>query len=879
MKKIIIKLLSSILFLTLCANMVVPVMALSENVYENNIANDTTVDARLSEYTVVDMPLSLREAIMPDGSTNKTVSTINADDMYSVTIDNGDGTQTVNIFQNPIKYKSENGEIKFYTHALESTSASAFASTSDALYSYKNEEGAVKTYYSADIQSGVKLSYNNYNVTMAPLTDTTLFPDIAYLMSSDNQMPGASAVTVSNSQISTSTAKVTFSCDGNKIMYNNVIANGITYEYMPIANGIKENIVLTSYNNINTFHFAINIGNLQPDKMISHGEAIYLTDPDDSDADAIMISPIYAYDSAGGISFEHSMYLTKTDTDGKYILTVVADHDFLESPSTVYPVTIDPTITIYLEDESLISDTFISSNHPTSNYHLAVFAPVGNDVNYAESYAFFQLKNFEQYSYINPNSITLARLTLDCYYTTGTQDNPVQLYGYSNSNEVNISSLTWNNRPDKAGAAFGNADGTPVSIESTDYYIFYITDLVRDWMKYEYNDGGQSYLHSLRLEMINDTDDTHYATFRSTNWGSNFPCFSISYEKWETEGAIIDGEYYYIKNKNSGQYLTVADGLDSNSANVQQEKFTGTSEQKWQIYMTDDGEYRISPESSTTRVLDVYTANANNGTNIDISTDSNSPDRRFQILLNSDGYSYRILPLCGNGLTAVTVLDNSCQEGANVVQYEYTEGQYNSEWIFEPVYYYSKDLLLQYANNVWDSHCPAYPWFNGADCANFVSQCLLAGGIHFQGDWEIHKNNDKYMCPEYTWQINYSWELSSPSPWISAREFNNFWSARCTTDTFTGAYVASNTAEIRALGYDIGDVVQKLEAIENDNGETVPGNAEHTWVITDKYTVDGIVHYTLTAHTGDTNDTDLADICTKKSGNYFRFFSFNSLEQ
>ena len=42
MKKIIIKLLSSILFLTLCANMVVPVMALSENVYENNLQRGAT---------------------------------------------------------------------------------------------------------------------------------------------------------------------------------------------------------------------------------------------------------------------------------------------------------------------------------------------------------------------------------------------------------------------------------------------------------------------------------------------------------------------------------------------------------------------------------------------------------------------------------------------------------------------------------------------------------------------------------------------------------------------------------------------------------------------------------------------------------------------
>ncbi len=57
------------------------------------------------------------------------------------------------------------------------------------------------------------------------------------------------------------------------------------------------------------------------------------------------------------------------------------------------------------------------------------------------------------------------------------------------------------------------------------------------------------------------------------------------------------------------------------------------------------------------------------------------------------------------------------------------------------------------------------------------------------------------------------WELCppDPSPWISAPEFNEFWSERCTTVTYTGEYVANHISEIRALGYQIGDVVQMLK--------------------------------------------------------------------
>ena len=48
---------------------------------------------------------------------------------------------------------------------------------------------------------------------------------------------------------------------------------------------------------------------------------------------------------------------------------------------------------------------------------------------------------------------------------------------------------------------------------------------------------------------------------------------------------------------------------------------------------------------------------------------------------------------------------------------------------------YNPDAATQYAHDHCDSdsYNPAYPKYDGHDCANFVSQCLIAGGLNLNG--------------------------------------------------------------------------------------------------------------------------------------------------
>ena len=124
-------------------------------------------------------------------------------------------------------------------------------------------------------------------------------------------------------------------------------------------------------------------------------------------------------------------------------------------------------------------------------------------------------------------------------------------------------------------------------------------------------------------------------------------------------------------------------------------------------------------------------------------------------------------------------------------QYDYA-GLWSERWILEPV---EKDVDLGalYAMNNYDKTVQAYSRFTtdfGGDCTNFVSQCMLASGMHFIDDWQILRKNGNYTEINNVEQLNNSWYLADPSPWISATEFRKFWVSR----TSNGAYKATGQA-------------------------------------------------------------------------------------
>lgn len=208
-----------------------------------------------------------------------------------------------------------------------------------------------------------------------------------------------------------------------------------------------------------------------------------------------------------------------------------------------------------------------------------------------------------------------------------------------------------------------------------------------------------------------------------------------------------------------------------------------------------------------------------------------------------------------------------------MIQYKYN-GSHNDEWYLEPVKK-SNSYGIKYArkNATISPFTSAYPDLSsmGGDCTNFVSQCMVASGIHYQNSWYVYKKNNKYLHPDYPsqnsglsdyYQLNYSWNLDDPSPWISAKYFNSYWSKKVNCYTYSGSDLAKNKYVNGSIG--AGDVVQY--------GTSFLGTfqAKHIMYITGRD--NSVNEYTVCAHTNNRNDMEL--IKTIKKSDTLKDYTF-----
>lgn len=176
---------------------------------------------------------------------------------------------------------------------------------------------------------------------------------------------------------------------------------------------------------------------------------------------------------------------------------------------------------------------------------------------------------------------------------------------------------------------------------------------------------------------------------------------------------------------------------------------------------------------------------------------------------------------------------------------------------------YNRTDSTNYALDYYNSINPDYPDLHslGGDCANFVSQCLFAGGKSMTGDWYIEKLNSNYPAPENVTQLDNSWKLADPSPWISAKEFNNFWSDYATTFEYKVTEYETDHRTIYSNSILGGDVVQLLKPV------LWWYEGMHTMIIVGYDVPERDFIYA--AHSSDTKDSSiLGNICNASNGKY-----------
>lgn len=295
------------------------------------------------------------------------------------------------------------------------------------------------------------------------------------------------------------------------------------------------------------------------DSMIS-GNASELSEPtrwyfayeDDTDTPVALISDIYIYDSVGAET-KGSVSITPY-IDDNYILTVTADRAFLESSSTVYPVTIDPTITINYNN-STIHDSSISSYLVTSNFGSDSYLNVGGSYNYYSALKFQGLTNNSVFSSLSAGQIYSSTLNMYCYSKSGTNMS-VTVSQYSPNS---ITSGYWTEGTitySKCGVKVDEVDevdevnAVTKTITSAVPYSFDITAIVKKWK------STSNLIEQGLLISPSDSSSSAMAVFASSEYStaSLRPYLTINY--------VCNGIY---KIKNGSNYI----GFENNYAGTE----------------------------------------------------------------------------------------------------------------------------------------------------------------------------------------------------------------------------------------------------------------------------------------------------------------------
>lgn len=129
--------------------------------------------------------------------------------------------------------------------------------------------------------------------------------------------------------------------------------------------------------------------------------------------------------------------------------------------------------------------------------------------------------------------------------------------------------------------------------------------------------------------------------------------------------------------------------------------------------------------------------------------------------------------------------------------------------LYSTNYTYNGSTAASWARNNYNVYSSSFPNMNdmGGDCANFVSQAMNQGGISMFSTWYCYRKNTVYPKPANSTQLDYSWNLADPSPWISAVQFQSFWASRCTYYEYTATDYINNHTTIYTQPISFGDAI------------------------------------------------------------------------
>lgn len=418
-----------------------------------------------------------------------------------------DGTKTVYFLDENVKYIDEDGKTVEKDISLVAKDQGYGITQSDIGLTIPNNPN-----------DGISLSYFGKIVTITPT--------------------GAKTVAVAEKK-------------DNSVVYQGIFGANTALRYTPLLSGVKEDIILSAYVPNASYSFTIKTDGLN---LYNNENGCYLG----KDADAVLfnLGDIIVYDAVGKLS-DGSISVTTIKAGTEYIVTVSVDNDFLSDPTTVYPVTIDPSITVSdnTHGAGAIEDAPIFAGYATRNFGTYLYNRMGTpSANYGIGRTVVKLSgliNSHAYQSITANQIT--NVSFYAKESSGGNTEYINIHPLTSNTTWTESTVTWNNVGSYSTAVnYGN------TMYNGQWTAFNITNLVKAWKNGTYS-ANAGFIMTNQNEANNKSfcsSEYSTASYRPYVVVTYEPIYEYKYK----EDAPIQYTYRTSLNLTAGQTITLSTG-------------------------------------------------------------------------------------------------------------------------------------------------------------------------------------------------------------------------------------------------------------------------------------------------------------------------------
>lgn len=440
---------------------------------------------------------------------------IEMEDLNTYVFANADGTRSIYTMHENVKYVDEDGTVREKDISLKSKTGG-----------FGTERNNVELFIPNNPIQGIDLEYSGFAVKLIP-------QGLINIMSAAQT--------------------------DNSVVYDKAYGENTKLVYTPMLSGVKEDIVLTEYTANVTYTFILETDGLS---VYEDEGDYYLASSKNADP-VFYLGEILIYDAVGKPAVG-TMTVEAVTEEQKYLLTVTADDDFLSDSTTVYPVTIDPSITV--SDSTTtgsIIDAPIFAGYPSSNFGTFIYNSVGTtSASYGVGRTVVKLSGLtdsDAFDTITANQIT--NVTFYAKEASGTNTQYINLHPLTNNTTWTESTVTWNNV-----GSFNTSVNYGNTMYNNQWTAFNITNLVKEWKRGTYSANAGF--------IMTNENETNYKCFCSSEYSTSsyrpyvVLTYKPIYEYTYKENAPIQYTYRASLNLSAGDTITFSTKKATSYADV-----------------------------------------------------------------------------------------------------------------------------------------------------------------------------------------------------------------------------------------------------------------------------------------------------------------------